>query len=166
MAEKNKVGMTTYLTPSDCEVVAIRVVNAPLRLVWDAWTRCEHLKNWLLGPDGWTMPVCEMDLRPGGAWHYGFRHRDGSEMAMRGVFREIEPPTRMVRTESWGGDWPETVNTLLLIEEDGMTVMTCTVLYPSKQARDRALQTGMREGWSLSYDRLDRALARTGVSAD
>jgi uncharacterized protein YndB with AHSA1/START domain len=84
-------------------------------------------------------------------------------MEMRGVFREIEPPARLVRTESWGGDWPETLNTLLLTEEGGMTTMTVTVLYPSKGARDKALGVGMREGWSHSYDRLDRALAQTGV---
>jgi uncharacterized protein YndB with AHSA1/START domain len=141
-------------------------LNAPLQLVWDAWTKCEHLKHWLIGPDGWTMPVCEMDLRPGGTWRHGYRHRDGTEMAIGGVFREIEAPTRMVRTESWGGDWPETLNTLLLTEEGAMTVMTCTILYPSKEARDKALGTGMREGLSLSYDRLDRALARMGVLAD
>ncbi len=67
---------------------------------------------------------------------------------MRGVYREIVPPERLVNTESWGGDWPETLNTLVLTEEDGQTMTVCTVLYPSKEARDRALGTGMKEGWS------------------
>ncbi len=73
---------------------------------------------------------------------------------MRGVYREIVPPERLVSTESWGGDWPETVNTLILSEEDAKTTITLTILYPSKEARDAALKTGMKEGMSQSFDRL------------
>ncbi len=153
-----KVGVTTFATPSDQEVVATRVVDAPCRLVWAAWTRPEHVPHWMTGPDGWTMPVCEIDLRPGGAWHFVWRGADGAPMEMRGAYREVAPPGRLVSTESWGGDWPETLNTLVLTEEDGKTTMTCTVLYPSRQARDAALATGMRDGWSASYDRLDAHL--------
>jgi uncharacterized protein YndB with AHSA1/START domain len=131
------------------------VVDAPRRLVWEVWTSPEHLPHWMLGPDGWTMPVCEIDLRPGGAWRYVWRKADGTEMEMHGEFREIVPPERLVHTEAWGGDWPETLNTLVLTEENGRTTMTCTVLYPSKEARDAALGTGMKDGWSQSCDRLD-----------
>ncbi len=81
-------------------------------------------------------------LRPGGEWHFGWRHSDGSEMEMRGVYREIMPPERLVSTESWGGNWPETLNTLILAEEDGKTTTTQRVLYPSREARDAALGTG------------------------
>ena len=81
------------------------------------------MPHWMLGPDGWTMPVCEIDLRPGGAWHFVWRGSDGTEMEMRGVYREIAPPERLVTTESWGGDWPETLNTLVLTEEDGKTTI-------------------------------------------
>jgi uncharacterized protein YndB with AHSA1/START domain len=158
MATENKVGVTTFTTPSDREVVATRAVDAPRARVWAAWTSPEHVTRWLLGPEGWTMPVCEIDLRPGGAWHYGWRGAGGAEMEMRGVYREVMPPERLVQTESWGGEWPETLNTLVLTEEDGKTTMTCTVLYPSKEARDAALGTGMKEGWSTSYDRLDQYL--------
>jgi uncharacterized protein YndB with AHSA1/START domain len=108
----------------------------------------------MLGPEGWTMPVCEIDLRPGGAWHFVWRRSDGTEMAMRGSYREITPPERLVSTESWGGNWPETLNTLVLSEEDGKTTITLTILYPSKEARDAALQTGMKDGMSQSFDRL------------
>ena len=131
-----------------------RVFDAPRRLVFEAWTNPEHLPHWMLGPEGWTMPVCEIDLRPGGAWHFVWRHSDGTEMEMRGVYQEIVPPERLVSTESWGGDWPETLNTLILSEEDGKTTITQTVLYPSKEARDAALKTGMKEGVSQSFDRL------------
>ena len=78
----------------------------------------------MLGPPGWTMPVCEVDLRPGGAWHFVWRSRDGAEMDMRGVYREVSPPERLVATEQWGGDWPETLNTMVFSEEDGMTTIT------------------------------------------
>ena len=100
------------------------------------------------------MPVCEIDLRPGGAWRFVWRHADGNEMAMRGVYREVVPPERLVNTESWGGPWPETLNTLTLSEEKGRTTMTQRVLYPSNEARDAALKTGMKEGMDVSYERL------------
>jgi uncharacterized protein YndB with AHSA1/START domain len=154
MSTANKVGATRFTTPSDRELVTTRVFDAPRRLVWDAWTNPEHVPQWMLGPSGWTMPVCEIDLRPGGAWHFVWRKSDGTEMEMRGVYREVTPPERLVATESWGGDWPETVNTLVLSEKDGQTTVTQTVLWPSKQARDRAFETGMKSGMTQSFDRL------------
>jgi uncharacterized protein YndB with AHSA1/START domain len=149
---------TTFTTPSDREVVATRVVDAPRQLVWECWTSPKHLPHWLLGPEGWTMPICEIDLRVGGAWHYGWRGPNGQEMEMHGVYREIVPPERLVHTERWGGDWPEAINTLVLTEEDGRTLMTATVLYPSKEARDAAIGTGMEGGWARSYELLDEYL--------
>lgn len=154
----NKVGSTTFTTPSDREIVATRVVKASRELVWACHTRPEHVSKWMLGPEGWTMPVCEIDLRPGGTWHWVWRREDGTEMEMRGVYKEVVPPERLVNTEAWGGDWPETLNTLVLTEEDGKTTIQTTVLYPSKEARVRALGTGMEDGWSVSYDRLDEYL--------
>ena len=115
MDAANKVGATTFTTPTDREIVTTRTFDAPRRLVWEAWTSPEHLPHWMTGPPGWTMPVCEIDLRPGGAWHFAWRNADGAEMAMRGVYREVVPPERLVSTESWGGDWPETLNTLVLV---------------------------------------------------
>ena len=80
-------------------------------------------------------------------------------MEMHGVYKEITPPERLVSTESWGGDWPETLNTLTLSEEAGKTTITNRILYPSKEARDAAVQTGMKDGVSQSFDRLDEYLA-------
>jgi uncharacterized protein YndB with AHSA1/START domain len=159
---KNRTGATAFTTPSDREIVATRVVDAPRKRVWEAHTSQEHVPRWVLGPEGWTMPVCEIDLRPGGAWRFVWRGRDGAVMEMRGVYREVAPPERLVQTESWGGDWPETLNTLVLTEENGRTTITATVLYPSKEAREAALGTGMKEGWSQSYDRLDEYLRTLG----
>jgi uncharacterized protein YndB with AHSA1/START domain len=141
-------------TPTEREIVMTREFDAPRTLVFDALTKPELVQRWLLGPPGWTMPVCEIDLRPGGAWHFVWRRADGTEMEMRGEYREVTPPERLVSTESWGGDWPETINTVTLSEEDGKTTITQTVLYPSQEARDAALETGMKDGVSQSFDRL------------
>jgi len=145
-------------TPTDREIAMTRVFDAPRRLVFEAWSNPESVPHWMLGPGGWTMPVCEIDLRPGGAWHFVWRRSDGTEMEMRGVYREVTPPKRLVSTECWGGDWPETLNTLVLSEQDGKTTITNTILYPSKEARDAALKTGMKDGVSQSFDRLDEYL--------
>jgi uncharacterized protein YndB with AHSA1/START domain len=116
----------------------------------------------MLGPEGWTMPVCEIDLRPGGKWHFVWRKADGAEMPMTGVYREVVPPERIVHTERWGPEWPETVNTLSLAERGGKTTITLSVLYPSKEARDAALGTGMKEGMDVSYERLAEYLRTMG----
>ena len=158
MTTTPSVDATTYTTPSDYEIVVTRVVDAPRRLVFEAHTNPAHLPHWMLGPSGWTMPVCEIDLRPGGTWHFVWRNADGTEMAMRGVYQEVVPPERLVSTESWGGDWPETLNTLTLSEENGKTTITQHTRYQSKQARDAAIKTGMLEGMSQTYDRLAKYL--------
>ncbi|SHF63234.1 SRPBCC family protein [Streptoalloteichus hindustanus] len=154
MATTDELGTTTFTTPSDREIVMTRVFAAPRRLVFDAYTNPRHVPNWLLGPDGWTMPVCEIDLRPGGAWRYVWRREDGSEMEMTGQYREVAPPERLVNTESWGEGWPETVNTVTFTETGGRTTMTTIVLFPTPEARDAALRTGMKDGASRSFDLL------------
>jgi len=158
MSGAGMVGVTTYETPTDTQVVIKRVVDAPRRIVFDAWTNPQYVPRWLLGPPGWTMPVCEIDLRPGGTWHYVWRRADGSEMAMHGSYKEVVPPERLVSTESWGPQWPETVNTLVLAESGGRTTITLTITYPSREARDAALQTGMKDGLEQGYARLDALL--------
>jgi uncharacterized protein YndB with AHSA1/START domain len=149
-----KPGATTYMLPSDTEIVVTRVVQAPRRLVFAAHTEPRHIQRWMLGPQGWTMPTCEVDLRVGGSWHFVWRGPDGASLEMRGVYQEVAPPERLVSTESWGSDWPETLNTLTLTEADSLTTITTQVLYVSKDRRDAALQTGMQEGMSAGLDRL------------
>ena len=153
-------------TPSDREVVVTRVFRAPRQVVWEAWTTPRHLTRWMLGPEGWTMPVCEVDLRPGGAWRFVWRREDGSEMSITGVYQEVAPPQRLVSTESWGAEWPETLTTLEFTEEGCRTTIRQHVLYPSKQARDAALQTGMKEGTAQSFQRLaDYLRTLTGAAS-
>ena len=153
---------TTLTTVSDVEIAITRDFAAARTLVFDAHTRPEQVSQWLLGPEGWTMPICEIDLRPGGSWHYVWRKDDGTEMEMRGVYREVVPPERIVNTERWGPEWPETVNTTLFTEHGGTTTVTQTVRYPSKEARDTALGTGMMTGVERSYELLDALLAKAG----
>ena len=131
-----------------------RIFDAPRKLVFAAWTTPKYVQRWLLGPEGWTMPVCEIDLRPGGEWHFVWRKEHGTEMSMRGTYKEVKPPERLVSTESWGPEWPETLNTIDLREENGKTTMTLTILYVSKEARDNALKTGMKDGVEVSFNRL------------
>jgi uncharacterized protein YndB with AHSA1/START domain len=159
MVTTARTGVTTFATPTDHEVVFTRVVDAPRRLVYDAYTTPAHLQQWLLGPPGWTMPICELDLRPGGAWRYVWRKGDGSEMALSGTVKEVRAPERLQMTESWGPEWPETLNTVEFSEAGGQTTITTTVRYPSKDARDAALKTGMREGMDQGFARLDQLLA-------
>lgn len=153
---------TIFETPSDREFAMIRTFDAPRQLVFDAFTSPEHLPHWMLGPDGWTMPVCEVDLRPGGTWHFVWRRADDTEMEMTGTYREIVPPERLVHTECWGDEWPETLVTLTLTEEDGRTTVRQTVAYPSREDRDAAMETGMKEGASMSFDRLAQHLSKIG----
>lgn len=153
-----KTGVTSFSTPSDTQVRIARTVDAPRNLVYDAYTKPEHIQKWMLGPEGWTMPICEIDARPGGAWRYGWRKDSGSEMIMGGIITEIVPNERIVNTERWGPEWPETVNTVEFTEEGGLTTITTTVTYPSKEARDAALQTGMKDGMEVSFARLEKLL--------
>jgi uncharacterized protein YndB with AHSA1/START domain len=151
---------TEFTTPGDLEVTARRVFDAPRQLIWEMHTRPEHVRRWLLGPDGWSMPVCEIDLRPGGAWHYVWRNdANGREFGMRGVFHEVVPPERLVNTESWGEDWEETLATTTFTEENGRTTLVSTSRFASREAREKALATGMTSGWGASYDRLETLLA-------
>jgi uncharacterized protein YndB with AHSA1/START domain len=154
-----KTGETTFTTPSDREFCAIRAFDAPRELVWEAYTEPRHLQEWMGGYEGWEWVTCEVDLRPGGAYRFEWRKDDGSELAISGVHQVVEPPERLVTTESWGPGWPEALNTLLFVEEDGITTLSVNVLYPSQEARDAAIATGMSDGMSVSLDRLDRVLA-------
>lgn len=159
MMDAAQTGVTRYELPSDTQVRITRVVAAPRRLVWDAWTKPELVSQWMLGPEGWTMPVSENDLRTGGVWRRVWRKADGAEMAMSGVNQEVTPPSRYVSTERWGPEWPETVNTLELEEAGGLTTVTLTIRYVSKDARDAAMKTGMKDGMEQGFTRLERLLA-------
>jgi uncharacterized protein YndB with AHSA1/START domain len=156
-------GTLTVTTPTDREVVLTRVFDAPRQMVFDAFTRPELLKRWF-GPRGWSLVVCEVDLKVGGEFRYVLRGPDGRDMGMRGVYREIAPPDRSVHMESFD-DFPgaESQVTTVLVERDGKTTLTATVLYPSQEVRDAVIQSGMEHGAAETYDKLAELLA--GVAA-
>jgi uncharacterized protein YndB with AHSA1/START domain len=158
----NDLQRTTFETPSDLEVLITREFDAPRTLLFEVWTSPQHLPRWMLGPEGWTMPICEVDLRPGGAYRFVWRKPHGAEMTITGTYRDIHPPERLVFTESWGKEWPETVNHLVFTETGGKTTVTQTIRYPSKAARDAAMKTGMRDGTVRGYARLDEYLLELG----
>jgi len=143
--------------------VMTRVFDAPRKLVFDAFTKPELLKQWLLGPPGWSMPVCEIDLKIGGRYRYVWRRdTDGTEMGCGGVYREIVPPERLVQTEQFDNPWypGESLITTVLDEQRGKTTLTATMLYESRDARDGILKSGMESGVAASYDRLAELLAK------
>jgi uncharacterized protein YndB with AHSA1/START domain len=153
-------GKLKVTTPTDREIAMTRVFDAPRCLVFDALTKPELVRQWLLGPPGWSMPVCEIDLKVGGAYRYLWRNANGTEMGMRGVFREIVVPERLVTTENFDQPWypGDALTTNVLIEESGRTTLTLTVLYDSQKTRDAALKAPMEKGVAASYDRLEELL--------
>jgi uncharacterized protein YndB with AHSA1/START domain len=150
----------------DREIVVTRVFDAPRGLVFDAYTKPELVKRWLTGPDGWSMPVCEIDLRAGGKFRYVWKSdSDGHEMGMGGVYREVLKPDRIVATEVFDEAWypGEAVDTIVLVERDGKTTLTQTICYNSRETRDAVLKSPMQYGMAMSYDRLEQVLPAVGA---
>ena len=157
----------TVTTPSEREIRLTRVFDAPRHLVFEAMSKPEHIRRWWgrLG-DGYSVPVCEVDLRPGGAWRFVNRHPKG-EAAFHGVYREVLPPERVVFTEIFEPfEDGASVVTAVLTEEDGKTRLTVSCIYPSLEVRDMVLNSGMASGAAISYDRLEEVaqeLQRSGA---
>ena len=151
-------------TPSEREIAMTRVFDAPRNLVFDAWTKPELLKRWLGVRNGWSLDVCEVDLKVGGAYRYVWRGPDGEEMGMGGVYREIVTPELLVATERFDNPWydGEALDTIVLVEEGGKTRVTTTVLYESREVRDAVLASGMSKGVGESYDVLEEVLTSIG----
>ncbi|MBO9559113.1 MAG: SRPBCC family protein [Caulobacter sp.] len=150
----------TVDTPDDLRIVITRGFDASRDLVFACMTKPDLVKRWMTGPPGWTMPVCEIDLRVGGKYRYVWRNTEGQDMGMGGVYREIVAPERIVSSELFDEDWTggETIATQVLTERDGRTTLTTTVVYSSAAARDAALKTGMTEGMEMGYANLDALL--------
>jgi uncharacterized protein YndB with AHSA1/START domain len=144
--------------PSDNEVRVTREFNAPAQLVWDAHTKPELMKRWLLGPDGWSMTTCEVDLRVGGKYHYRWRNdTDGTEFGFTGENIEVTPITRIVTMQFMEGmPGPGARNTLTLSEKGGKTILTINMDFGSKEARDGAVASGMTDGMEIGYQRIER----------
>ena len=151
--------------PSDSAVKVTRQFNAPRELVYKAYTTPSLMQRWLLGPPGWTMPVCEMDVRVGGAFRWRWRSiEDGKEFGFYGEFREVSAPGKLVHTEYYdpgdvGGEMGEgALITVELKEKNGVTTVSTLMAFGTKEARDAAMSTGMTDGMEMSYQLLDEVL--------
>ena len=158
----------TVATPNDLDIVTSRDFDAPRALVFDAHTRPELVKRWLLGPPGWSMPICEIDLKVGGKLRYVWRSdKDGREFSMTGIHKEVARPERIVHTEYFSDNWTggEALVTTAFTERSGKTNVTITMHFASKEARDGALATGMTDGMESSYGMLEDVLRSMDAAA-
>jgi uncharacterized protein YndB with AHSA1/START domain len=151
------LGTLKVTLPSDREVRLTRIFDAPRAMVYDALTKPELVKQWF-GPHGFSLPVCEIDLRVGGRWRYELAGPDGTRMGMSGKYLELSPPDGLVHTEAFD-DFPgEARVTTVLTEKDGKTTLVVTSLAPSKEIRDAVVASGMEHGAAETYDRLAELL--------
>ncbi len=150
--------------PSDREVRVVRTFKAPRQLVWDAHTNPDLIRKWMLGPPGWDMPECEMDVRVGGAYRWRWRNQaDGKEFGFYGEFTEVNEPGRIAHTQHYdpgdiGGAMESGEPALIstdYTESNDVTTLTMTMQFASKEIRDGAVSTGMTDGMEIGYARLD-----------
>jgi uncharacterized protein YndB with AHSA1/START domain len=160
--------------PSDREVSVTRTFSAPRQLVWDAHTRPELVRKWLVGYEGWDMPVCEMDTRVGGKYRWQWKNReDGSKFGFFGTFTEVDAPSKLTHDQYF--DPGETdfampagdpcIVSVRLSEQNGVTTLVCNMTFASKEARDDAMSTGMTDGMEFNYSQLDEILGRSAAGA-
>lgn len=154
-------------TPSDTQIVITREFNAPRSLVWDAMTKPDLIRKWLVGPPGWEMTECAENPRVGGKFRWAWRGPDGFEMSVAGEYLEVVPLERIKRSEVFEGcpaGAGGQIGTLILRDSGRKTLMTLTLEYPTKEARDMALQSGMEHGMKVGYERLDTILAEGAIA--
>lgn len=159
--------MTTFefTTPTPTSIRIVRTFDAPVDLVWRAHTEPELVKQWMTGPPDHSLPVCEIDFRVGGKARYVWKNPE-FEMGMTAEFKEIVENERIVHTEFFE-DWPEGTSTVTatFVETNGQTTITVDIEYPSQEIRDTAMQPGFQEGYSASYDTLDKLLPKLVVGS-
>lgn len=159
-------GTLAIAAKGDREITMTRRFAAPAALVFEAWTKPALLRRWLLGPPGWTMPVCEVDFRVGGTYRYEWRNEQSQTMGVGGVYRGIDAPHSFVATERFDEAWypGESLITITFAEKDGETEMTTTMRYESTAARDGVLKSPMEGGVKQSYDRLAAIVEKAQAS--
>jgi uncharacterized protein YndB with AHSA1/START domain len=157
---------TQVSLPSDREILITRTFDAPRVVVWQMWASAEHLRHWW-GPDGWTLPVCELDFREGGDWFYCMQGPDGMQSCGVATYLEIDAPKRLVYEDAFADadgkpmeGMPVGYITLEFNEADGKTTVLNTVRYPTKADRDKVIEMGMEVGIDQTFNRLEAYLAR------
>jgi len=157
-------GTLKVTAPTEREIRMIRVFQAPRDLVFRAFSEPRWLKRWF-GPRGWSLETCQIDFRVGGAWRFVLAGPGGERMGMSGVYLEISAPARTVHTESYD-DFPgESIVTTTLEEEGDTTLLTASILYPSREVRDAVLQSGMEHGAAETYDKLAELLQSSAIQS-
>lgn len=150
-------GKMKVTLPSDTEILLTREFDAPAHLVFEASTKPEYVRRWWNCMPGYTMPVCDIDLRVGGKWRYVMvAEADGREVAFNGVYREILPNQRIVHTEIFE-PFPnaETVVTVTFVARGDKTFVSSHQQCPTKETRDAIIQSGMEVGAARAYDLLE-----------
>lgn len=152
--------------PSDTDVLVKRSFDASVKLVWRAYMEPELLRRWCTGPPGWSMPVCEMDMRVGGKYRWRWRSEEnGQEFGFTGEVLEVTEHAKLVHTQAFDpgdlgvsmGDGASII-TVTFQETNGVTNVTTLIKFASKADRDAAYATGMTDGMEMSYQNLDRVL--------
>ena len=166
MARKGS-GKLEVTLPADKQILLTRVFDAPRHLVFETMTKPEYVQRWWCCIEGFTMPVCEIDLRVGGKYRYVMRAPDGKDFGFNGVYREIVPPERIVNTEIFE-PYPdeEAVCTMTLEEREGKTFYRCLVVHSTTEGRDAHIASGMEGGADIALDRLEevaKTLAAPGA---
>ena len=162
----NQASTQVRSNPANRELILERVFNAPRALVWQVFTQPEHLQQWF-GPKGWTLPVCKVDFRPGGVWHYCMRGPEGEESWGKTIYREIVEPERIVYSDAFSDaegnvveGMPEMMVTVQFTEVDGKTKLTSSTIFASTADLEALLSMGVTEGIIETWDRLEEYLAQ------
>ena len=153
-------------TPSDTEIVMTRSFDASRSLVFEAYTKPAMLRGWLGGAE-WTIDVCEVDLRVGGGYRWTWHNAQGKQIGERGTYREIVPGARIVAASAFDERWypGDCVETIAFAGQGDATVLTTTLRYDTREARDVALSAGLTRGVTESYERLDAVLTTPADAA-
>lgn len=158
--------MTAEIRPqepvNDGEIIVQRLVDAPRALVFKAWTDPAHVANWF-APRAMTITVQQMDVRPGGRFHFTWHNADGTDMPVKGAYREVVAPERLVYTDEWeapGIPAQEAVVTVTFAEQQGKTLLTVRTLFSSAEIRNGAIEQGFEMGWAEIFDRLVEEVAK------
>jgi uncharacterized protein YndB with AHSA1/START domain len=165
---------TQVSLPSDTSIRVTRDFDAPRRLLWRAHVEPALFQQWIGGYPGWSMPVCEMDVRVGGRYRWRWRQDvDGKEFGFFGEYLEVDAPAKLVSAEffdpgSFGGEMStsRTINRTLFSEQDGVTTLVIELEYESMAARDAAIASGMTDGMEKSFARLDVVVERAAGDGD
>jgi uncharacterized protein YndB with AHSA1/START domain len=153
----NAIAELKVTAQGDTDIVITRSFDAPRKHVFKAYTEPALIRRWMTGPPGWIVSVCEVDLKVGGRYRWGWKSdKDGMEMEATGVYKEITAPAKVVCTETFNPAWyaGEMVGSIDLAERGKGTFLTQTLRYASREAREMVLKSGMDQGLAYSYDNL------------